>query len=104
MKLAWKLINMKAAWNWIAVACIVAVCAGCWLVLLVVMPFVPDLDVRAGHNRKQQPVKLPERLCPTCANSTRNRGAYYDLIYGQVGDFRCSNCGQPFGVRFNERV
>jgi hypothetical protein len=39
---------VKEIGNWIAVIGIVALCAVCWLVLLVVMPFVPDLDVKAG--------------------------------------------------------
>jgi hypothetical protein len=40
--------RMKEVFNWIAVIGIVTLCAVCWLVLLVVMPFVPDLDVKAG--------------------------------------------------------
>jgi len=42
---------LKETFNWLATLAIVALCAVCWLFLLIVSPFIPDINKRAGLAR-----------------------------------------------------
>lgn len=39
-------------------------------------------------------------LCHVCAHETRNRWAFYHLVYRVRGEHVCQKCGRKFAVTF----